>query len=67
MRWAECEVGESSALVGSVFPVDRFVVGVAECGSWKSALTYGAESAVTGCGSMVGSAVGAGEFGSGGG
>jgi hypothetical protein len=42
--------------------MDGFVVGVAECGGWKGPLTYGAKCAVTGCGSMVGSAVGAGEF-----
>ena len=59
-------VGESGALVWSVCPMDGLVVGVAECCGWEGPLTYGAEGAVTGCGSMVGSAVGAGEFSGGG-
>ena len=60
-------VGDSSALVGVVLAMGGFVVGVAECSGGESALTYGAECAIAGGGSMVGSAVGAWEFGGGGG
>jgi hypothetical protein len=56
-------VGESGALVWSVRPMDGLVVGVAECCGWKGPLAYGTKCAVAGCRSMVGSAVGAGEFG----
>jgi hypothetical protein len=59
-------VRESGALVRGILPVGGFIVCVAECSGWEGALTYAAESAVACGGSMVGSAVGAGEFGGGG-
>ena len=53
-------------MANRVGPMDGLVVCVAECCGWEGALTYGAEGAVTCCGSMVSSAVGAGEFSGGG-
>ncbi len=55
-------VGESGALVWGVRPMDGLVVSVAECGCWEGTLADGAKCAVTGGGSMVGSAVCTGEF-----